>query len=78
MANSNEISALKASFRGALSTAATLQSMQSAIESLDAAGEISVESLEELARVTAAHSVASAALRGLVETMIERRRQRGG
>jgi hypothetical protein len=73
MPNSNEIEALKASFRGALSTAIALQSLQSKVEALDATGEVSREVLEELARVTAAHAVASAALRGLVETMIARR-----
>ena len=73
MANSSEVEALKASFRGALSTAAALQSLQSQVESLDASGEIGAEVLEELARVTAAHAIASAALRGLVETMIARR-----
>ncbi len=75
MADPNEIGALKASFRGALSTAAALQSLQPKIDSLDASGEIEEEVLEELARVTAAHSVASAAVRGFVETMIARRQR---
>ena len=75
MADVNEISALKASFRGALSTAAALHALQSKVESLDGAGEIGGDVLEELARLTAAHAVASAALRGLVETMIARRSQ---
>lgn len=75
MADPNEIGALKASLRGALSTAAALQSLQPGVESLDSSGEISVQALEELARVTAAHSVASAALRGFVETMIARRQR---
>jgi hypothetical protein len=43
------------------------------IASLDPNGEISAEDLEDLARVTAAHAIASAALRGLVETMRSRR-----
>jgi hypothetical protein len=73
MADVNEIRALQASFRGAVSTAAALQGLQQKIESLDPASEISPELLEELARLTAAHSVASTALRGLVETMIARR-----
>ena len=73
MADVNEIRALQASFRGAVSTAAALQSIQSKVESLDASGDVSAEMLEELARVTAAHALASAALRGLVETMIARR-----
>lgn len=75
MADPNEIGALKASFRGALSTAAALQSLQPKIDSLEASSEMDGEALEELARVTAAHSVASAALRGLVETMIARRQR---
>lgn len=75
MADPNEIGALKASFRGALSTAAALQSLQPKIDSLDASGEIEEEVLEELARVTAVHSVASAAVRGFVETMIARRQR---
>lgn len=75
MADPNEVGALKASFRGALSTASALQSLQSTVEALDSSGEISAEALEELARVTAAHSVASAALRGFVETMIARRQR---
>ena len=73
MADVNEIRALQASFRGAVSTAAALQSIQPKVDSLDAASEISGETVEELARVTAAHAVASAALRGLVETIIARR-----
>ena len=75
MADPNEVGALKASFRGALSTASALQSLQSTVEARDSSGEISAEALEELARVTAAHSVASAALRGFVETMIARRQR---
>lgn len=73
MADPSELGALKSSFRGAVSTAAALQSIQSKVESLDASSEIGAETLEELGRVTAAHAVASAALRGLVETMIGRR-----
>ena len=73
MADPSELAALKASLRGAVSTAAALQSIQSKIESLDASSEVGAETLEELARLTAAHAVASAALRGLVETMIGRR-----
>ena len=73
MADPSELAALKSSFRGAVSTAAALQSIQPKVESLDASGDVSAETLEELARVTAAHALASAALRGLVETMIARR-----
>jgi hypothetical protein len=73
MTDPNEIAALKASFRGALSTAESLAGLNGRIESLDPNGEVSAEDLEDLARVTAAHAIASAALRGLVDTMRSRR-----
>ena len=73
MADSNEIAALKASFRGALSTAAALHGLQPTVEAIDPAADIAPADLEELARITAAHAIASAALRGLVETMLRRR-----
>jgi len=73
MADPNEIAALKASFRGALGTADALKSLESRIEALDPRGEISAADLEELERVSAAHSIASAALRGLVATILARR-----
>jgi hypothetical protein len=73
MTDPNEIAALKASFRGALSTAESLAALNGRIESLDPNGEVSAADLEDLARVTAAHATASAALRGLVETMRSRR-----
>jgi hypothetical protein len=73
MSDPNEIRALKASLRGALDTAGTLASLQGKIEALDEHGDIGAEDLEELGRVTAAHAIASAALRGLVNTMQTRR-----
>lgn len=73
MSDPNEIRALKASFRGVLDTAGTLASLQARVEGLDEHGEVSAEDLEELGRLTAAHAVASAALRGLVNTMQTRR-----
>ena len=73
MADPNEIAALKASFRGALSTTAALQALQPKVEAIDPTADVGAADLEELARVTAAHAVAAAALRGLVETMIRRR-----
>jgi hypothetical protein len=73
MVDPNEIAALKASFRGALSTAAALQALQQKVEGLDASADVSPADLEDLARVTAAHAIASAALRGLVVTMMMRR-----
>jgi hypothetical protein len=71
MADSNEIDALKAAFRGALSTTAALEALTDRIASLD--HDIGAGDLEELARVTLAHAVSSQALRGLVESMRARR-----
>jgi hypothetical protein len=73
MSDPNEIRALKASFRGALDTAGALSAIAEKIEGLDEHADISPEVLEELARVTAAHAIASTALRGLVNTMQNRR-----
>jgi uncharacterized membrane-anchored protein len=73
MSDPNEISALKASFRGAVGTAQALAALAQKIEQLDPQGDISGADLEDLQRVTAAHALAAAALRGLVNTMIARR-----
>ena len=73
MADSNEVAALQASFRGALATAAALHALKERIEALDTHADIPASDLDELARVSTAHAVASAALRGLVGTMRERR-----
>ena len=73
MSDVNETRALKASFRGAMETAASLAAIQERIDTLDDQAEIDPSVLEELARLTAAHAVASAALRGLVSTMQARR-----
>jgi hypothetical protein len=73
MADPNEIAALKASFRGAIGTAHSLAALADRIDGLDPHAEVSAADLEELQRITAAHAIASAALRGLVDTMIARR-----
>jgi hypothetical protein len=73
MTDPNEISALKASFRGALATADTLYALRDRIEALDIHADIPPAELEELSRLTAAHALAAAALRGLVVTMVNRR-----
>jgi hypothetical protein len=73
MPDTNEIEALKASFLGALGTAAALDALKDKVTSLDPRAEIGGDDLEDLARVTLAHAVASQALRGLVETMRKRR-----
>jgi len=72
MADPNEIDALKASLRGALTAADTLRALHSKVEAIDADAGMSPEDLEELGRVTLAHAVAAQALRGLVETMRNR------
>ena len=73
MSDPNEIAALKSSFRGAMGTAAALAALEQKIERLDPAADIGADDLEELAATTAAHAIASAALRGLVVTMLKRR-----
>jgi len=74
MADSNEIGALKAAFRGAVSTAAALETLTDRIAAIDADRDVAAEDLDEIARVTLAHAVSSQALRGLVESMRARRR----
>jgi len=73
MSDSSEIAALKASFRGAVRSAETLAALAPRIEALDPHADLPAEELDELSRITAAHAVASAALRGLVNTMMARR-----
>jgi cation transport regulator ChaB len=73
MPDPNETRALKASVRGALDTAAQLASLAARVDALDEQKDIDNDLIEELARVTAAHAVASAAVRGLVVTMQGRR-----
>jgi hypothetical protein len=73
MADPNELAALKAAYRGAVATANSLASLESRIERLDPQADIAPADLEEIARITAAHALASAALRGLVNTMLARR-----
>ena len=73
MSDPNEISALKASYRGALQTAQSLADVSSRIEALNPSSDIGPEDLNELSRITAAHAIASNALRGLVSTMLARR-----
>lgn len=74
MTDPNEIAALKASFRGALSTADALAALKDTVESLEPGADIAPPALEDLARVAAAHAVASAALRGIIGTMLARRK----
>jgi hypothetical protein len=69
MTDPNGIEALKASFRGALSTADALAALKEKVMAWDPASGPSPEDLEELGRVTLAHAVASQALRSLVELL---------
>jgi hypothetical protein len=73
MTDPSEISALKASYRGAVQTARALEEISARMEALDPATEVPIEELNDLARITAAHAIASAALRGLVNTILARR-----
>ena len=73
MSDPNEISALKASCRGALQTAQALADVSSRIEALNPSSDIPSGDLDDLSRITAAHAMASNALRGLVNTMLARR-----
>jgi len=73
MTDSNEIAALQASFRGALGAADALGALRERVESLDPRVDVVPSDLEEFARVAAAHAIASAALRGLIVTMLARR-----
>ena len=73
MSQLNEFAALQASLRGAIGTADALAQLAPRVEALDPQAEISPTDLEDLARITAAHAIASNALRGLVNTMLARR-----
>lgn len=73
MSDPNEIEALKASFRGAVGTGATLAALAGRVDAFDPRAEIAAADLDELSRVTLAHAIAAQALRGLVETMRVRR-----
>lgn len=69
MTDSNGTEALKAAFRGALSTAEALAALNDKVMAFDPASPVSGEDLEVLGRVTLAHAVSSQALRALVETL---------
>jgi hypothetical protein len=73
MSDPNEIRALKASLLGAIETATSLAVLNERVQALDEHAEIGAEDLDDLARVSAAHAIASTALRGLVNTMRTRR-----
>jgi hypothetical protein len=75
MPDPNEMEALQAALRGALGASSALEALTDRIARLAPDHDIDAADLEELARVTLAHAVASQALRGLVESM---RARRGG
>jgi hypothetical protein len=72
MTDPNEITALQASFRGALNTAGRLTEIKDRVDALDPHGTLPADFLDELSRAALAHAVASAALRGLVNTIVAR------
>ncbi len=73
MADVTEIEALKASMRGALDAAAALADVAARVEATDPHGDVADADLDDLQRLTLANAVAAQALRGLVETMLQRR-----
>jgi hypothetical protein len=78
MTDRNELRALQAALRGAMATSEALAAVRDRVDAADPDGEISIEDLEDLARVTLAHAVSSQALRGLIESMRSRREAGGG
>lgn len=73
MSDVNEMEALKASFRGAVSAGERLLEFRDRVAALDPHAEISAQDLDELGRVTLAHAIAAQALRGFVVTIQTRR-----
>jgi hypothetical protein len=73
MADPREIDALKASFRGLLTTASALDARKDRVAGMSAAVEPAADDLQELLAVVAAHAVAAAAVRGMLVGMLERR-----
>jgi hypothetical protein len=73
MTDVNETRALKASLRGALDSGIQLAEIQERVDALDEHAEIDGGLLDDLTRLPAAHAVASAALRGLVNAIQTRR-----
>jgi hypothetical protein len=73
MADPNELVSLKASLRGAIGASDALREILGRINAVPPGSEPSAEDLDALSRLSAAHAIAAAALRGLVKTMLERR-----
>jgi hypothetical protein len=73
MADLTEIDALKASVRGAVRAAESLQAIATRVEDIDPHADISGGDLDDLQRLSLANALAAQALRGLVESMLKRR-----
>ena len=77
MVDLTEIEALRASMRGARSSAAALNDVAQRLEGMDPRVNVADADLEELQRLTLANAVAAQALRGFVESMLKRRGKAG-
>jgi hypothetical protein len=73
MVDLTEIEALRASVRGARSSAAALGDAAQRLETMDPHGDVADADLEELQRLTLANAIAAQALRGFIESMLKRR-----
>jgi hypothetical protein len=73
MADLTEIDALKASVRGAVRAAESLQTIATRVEDIEPHADIPDGDLDDLRRLSLANAVAAQALRGLVESMLKRR-----
>lgn len=74
MADVTEIDALKASLRGARSSAAALGEVARRVDAIDPRqGDVPDGDLDALQGLTLANAVAAQALRGFVESMLKRR-----
>lgn len=73
MADVSEIEALKASLRGARLAAEALAGVADRVERTDPHADVADADLDELQRLTLANAVAAQALRGLAESMLNRR-----
>lgn len=73
MPDLTEIEALKASLRGARSTARALDEVAARVDRTDPQADVADADLDDLQRLTLANALAAQALRGLVESMLKRR-----
>ena len=73
MTEAGELGALKAALRGAVSNNEQIGALLERVEPMETDQSIDEALLADLARISAAHALASHALRGLVNTMLSRR-----